>query len=265
VLKASQGVPDYDVNTMATRQEMRTFVCGQCHVEYYFRGPEKRLTYPWARGLLVDSMLAYYDSVGHRDWIHSASGAPVLKAQHPEFETYMQGIHARSGVACADCHMPYQRVGALKISDHQVRSPLLMLERSCQTCHKVSEDALRERIYTIQDRTFELRNIAIDALLELVDGMEPVRAADSASPRLALAQRYQRAAQFFVDYVEAENSMGFHASQESARILGNSINFSRLGQAAMRGEPVPASPLAAAAASAHRPKRAAEGGSGSGQ
>jgi nitrite reductase (cytochrome c-552) len=95
--------------------------------------------------------------------------------------------------------------------------------------------------------------------------MEPVRAADSASPRLALAQRYQRAAQFFVDYVEAENSMGFHASQESARILGNSINFSRLGQAAMRGEAVPASPLAASAASAHRPKRAAEGGSGSGQ
>jgi nitrite reductase (cytochrome c-552) len=258
-LKASQGVPDYDVNTMATRQEMRTFVCGQCHVEYYFRGPEKRLTYPWSRGLLVDSMLAYYDSVGHSDWVHAASGAPVLKAQHPEFEMFSQGIHARSGVTCADCHMPYERMGALKISDHHVRSPLLMIERSCQTCHKVSESELHQRVYTIQDRTFELRNIAIDALLELVDGMEAARAADSASARLVLAHRYQRAAQFFADFVEAENSMGFHASQESARILGNSINFSRLGQAALRGEAVPESPLAAATASAHRPKRAAEG------
>jgi nitrite reductase (cytochrome c-552) len=37
-LKASQGVKDYDVNRDATRQEMRAFVCGQCHVEYYFKG-----------------------------------------------------------------------------------------------------------------------------------------------------------------------------------------------------------------------------------
>jgi nitrite reductase (cytochrome c-552) len=262
-LKASQGVENFDVNTMATRQEMRTYVCGQCHVEYYFQGPQKRLVYPWARGLLVDSMLAYYESVGHRDWAHAASGAPALKAQHPEFEMYSQGIHARSGVACADCHMPYERTGALKVSDHHVRSPLLMIERSCQTCHKISEEELRQRVYTIQDRTFELRNIAIDALLQLVDGLEAARAADSTTARLALAQRYQRAAQFFADFVEAENSMGFHAPQEAARILGNSINFSRLGQAALRGEPVPASPTEAAAASAHRPKRAAaEGGAG---
>ena len=102
---------------------MRTFVCGQCHVEYYFKGPEKRLTYPWAKGLTVDSILAYYDSTGHKDWVHAISGAPVLKAQHPEFEMYNQGIHARSGVACADCHMPYKREGAMKISDHHVRSP----------------------------------------------------------------------------------------------------------------------------------------------
>jgi nitrite reductase (cytochrome c-552) len=255
-LKAAEGVADFDVNTMASRQEMRTYVCGQCHVEYYFRGAEKRLVYPWARGLLVDSMLAYYDSVGHRDWTHAASGAPVLKAQHPEFEMYSQGIHARSGVACADCHMPYERVGALKASDHHVRSPLLMLEQSCQTCHKISEEELRVRVYTIQDRTFELRNIAIDALLELLQGIETARASDSASAPVRVAQRYQRAAQFFADFVEAENSMGFHASQESARILGNSINYSRLGQAALRGETVPESPLEAANASAHRPKRA---------
>ena len=138
-LKTSQGIADYEPNRDASRQEMRTFVCGQCHVEYYFQGPEKRLVYPWAKGLLVDSILAYYDEVGHRDWTHATSGAPVLKAQHPEFELYSQGIHARSGVACADCHMPYKREGAMKISDHWVRSPLLNIDLACQTCHRWSE------------------------------------------------------------------------------------------------------------------------------
>ena len=254
-VKATEGIADYDVNRDATRQEMRTYVCGQCHVEYYFKGEQKRLTYPWERGLRVDSMLAYYEANGHKDWIHARSGAPVLKAQHPEFEMYNQGIHARSGVACADCHMPYERRGALKISDHHVRSPLLNLSQACQTCHKVSEDELRDRVYAIQDRTFETRNIAIDALLDLIAGIEKARTADTADPRVRLAQRYQRAAQFYADFVEAENSMGFHADQEAVRILGNSINFSRLGQAALRGERVPESPLAAAAASAHRTKQ----------
>src|SRR4030095_14454770 len=48
--KAGEGVKDDDVNRDATRQEMRSFVCGQCHVEYYFKGPEKRLVYPWVDG-----------------------------------------------------------------------------------------------------------------------------------------------------------------------------------------------------------------------
>ena len=255
-VKASEGLEDYDVNRDATRQEMRSYVCGQCHVEYYFQGDQKRLTYPWERGLRVDSMLAYYEANGHKDWTHARSGAPVLKAQHPEFELYTQGIHARSGVACADCHMPYERRGALKISDHHVRSPLLNIDQACQTCHKISEEELRERVYAIQDRTFETRNIAIDALLELIGGIERARAADSADPRVRTAQRYQRAAQFYADFVEAENSMGFHADQEAVRILSNSINFSRLGQSALRGERVPEAPLEAARASAHRPKRA---------
>jgi nitrite reductase (cytochrome c-552) len=253
-LKASQGVADYDPNRDATRQEMRTFVCGQCHVEYYFKGEAKRLTYPWHRGLRVDSIFAYYEADGHQDWTHAESGAPVLKAQHPEFEMYNQGIHARSGVACADCHMPYRRSGALKISDHHVRSPLLMVNQACQTCHKMSEDELRQRVYTIQDRTFEMRNVAIDALLDLVDAIGAAKARDSGAPGLATARRYQRAAQFYTDFIEAENSMGFHADQEAIRILGHSINFSRLGQAALRGERVPAAPLEAAATSAHRPK-----------
>lgn len=234
-LKASQGVKDYDVNTQATRQEMRTFVCGQCHVEYYFKGPEKRLTYPWAKGLKVDSIMAYYDSVKQTDWVHAVSGAKVLKAQHPEFEMYNQGIHARSGVACADCHMPYQRVGAMKISDHWVRSPVLNINRACQTCHKWPEDELRKRVETIQDRTFELRNTALDAVIKLTNDIAVAVKRDSTQPAIAKARDYQRRAQFFADFVEAENSMGFHADQEAARILGRSIDYSRRGQIVLAG------------------------------
>ena len=233
-LKTSQGVQDFDVNRDATRQEMRTFVCGQCHVEYHFQGAEKRLVYPWGKGLTADSILAWYDSTGHKDWTHKLSGAPVLKAQHPEFEMYNQGTHARAGVACADCHMPYQRVGAMKISDHHVRSPLLNINRACQTCHKFSEPELRARVEGIQDRTFELRNIALDAVLELTRQIATTATADSAAPGLVDARRAQRYAQFLVDFVEAENSMGFHAPQEAARVLAHALDQARTGENALR-------------------------------
>jgi nitrite reductase (cytochrome c-552) len=233
-LKASQGIKDYDVNTMATRQEMRAFVCGQCHVEYYFKGTEKRLTYPWAKGIKIDSMMAYYEETKFKDWIHAETGAEVLKAQHPEFETWNQGIHARSGVACADCHMPYKRVGALKISDHNVRSPMLDINRACQTCHKWSEQELKERIEVIQDRTFRLRNLAMDALIALINDIKKAREFGKSDAALAIPRNYQRKAQFYLDFVESENSTGFHAPEESARILGESINFTRMGQIAVR-------------------------------
>jgi nitrite reductase (cytochrome c-552) len=232
--KASQGVADYDVNTMASRAEMRSFVCGQCHVEYYFKGPEKRLVFPWARGLSVDRMLEYYDEVGHKDWVHAETGAEVLKAQHPEFENWNQGIHARSGVACADCHMPYQREGAFKISDHHVRSPLLNVNRACQTCHKWSEQELKARAEQIQDRTMQLRNVAMDALVALIADIKAAKAAGATDEQLTAARKAQRHAQFLLDYCEAENSMGFHAPQEVARVLGLSIDRSRQGQLSVR-------------------------------
>jgi nitrite reductase (cytochrome c-552) len=235
-LKAAQGMKNYDVNRDATRQELRSFVCAQCHVEYYFKGPEKRLVYPWARGLKAEDQLAYYDEVGHRDWIHAETGAPVLKAQHPEFEMWSQGIHARSGVACADCHMPYKRVGATKITDHHVRSPMLNVNHACQTCHKWPEAELKARVETIQDRTFQLRNLAMDALVELIADLKAARAGGVSTndPALLRAQDHHRRAQWYLDFVEAENSMGFHAPQEAARLLGEAINHARKGQVAIR-------------------------------
>ena len=233
-LKASHGIPNSDPNVSATRQEMRAFVCGQCHVEYYFKGPEKRLVYPWAKGLKIENILDYYDEVGHKDWTHADTGADVLKAQHPEFEMWNQGIHARSGVACADCHMPYMRVGALKISDHHVRSPVLNINRACQTCHHWPEEELKARVEQIQDRVFELRNRSMDALVALIGDLKAARAAGKSDADLAEARKLQRRAQFMLDFVEAENSTGFHAPEEAERILAMSIDYARQGQLALR-------------------------------
>jgi nitrite reductase (cytochrome c-552) len=244
--KATQGIQNYDVNKQATRQEMRAYVCGQCHVEYYFKGPEKRLVYPWAKGLKVEEILAYYDEAKFKDWTHADTGAPVLKAQHPEFEMWNQGIHARSGVTCADCHMPYKREGALKISDHHVRSPVLNINRACQTCHKWPEEELKGRVETIQERTFKMRNVAMDALMDLISDLKVAKAAAKTDTELATAQDFQRKAQFYLDFVEAENSTGFHAPQEATRILGESINFSRQGQIVLRDGKTSAQPATGA-------------------
>ena len=240
--KASQGVKDYDPNRDATRQEMRSYVCGQCHVEYYFRKPDKVVTYPWANGLTVDAIEAYYDSIGFSDWTHAETGAPVLKAQHPEFEMWNQGVHARSGVACADCHMPYMREGAMKISDHHVRSPLLNVDRACLSCHPFPAEEMRARAELIQDRNHKLLLRAEDALVALFDAVKDARSAgaDSTSLSKAGVYRLQRRAQFRVDFVNAENSMGFHAPQEAARILGEAIDYARQGELAARLMKTPA-------------------------
>ncbi|MCA9871705.1 MAG: ammonia-forming cytochrome c nitrite reductase subunit c552, partial [Anaerolineae bacterium] len=95
--------------SQATRQEMRSYVCAQCHVEYYFKGDNKVLTFPWSKGFKADDIEAHYDEYGFKDWTHAETGAPMIKIQHPEFEMWNTGIHGRSGVACADCHMPYMR------------------------------------------------------------------------------------------------------------------------------------------------------------
>ncbi|SRR5579872_733972 len=237
-LKASQGTPNYDVNAMATRQEMRSFVCGQCHVTYYFKGPDKQLTFPWTKGLKVEDIMASEDETHVKEWEHPDSGAALIKARHPEFEVWNQGVHARSGVACADCHMPYTRMGGLKISDHHVNSPLLKINRSCQTCHHFPEEELKARAEDIQDRFFNLRNTALDALMDLINDIKANKDKVTAD-QLAKARDYQRHGQFMIDFIMSENSMGFHAPQEATRILGDAINQCRLGQIVLHGGPPP--------------------------
>ncbi len=230
----------YDPNGLASRTEMRSFACGQCHVEYYCSSKMK-LTFPWSKGLSADDMEAFWDATtfedGERfyDYRHAESGAPILKAQHPEFELWSQGIHARSGVACADCHMPYMRDGAAKVSDHWVRSPLLNVSRACQTCHKFPEQEILARVDVIQGRNQELLQNAGAALMDQLDAILAARAEGASDAQIAPALELQRKAQWRLDFIAAENSMGFHAPQEAARVLGEAADLARQGQiAAMR-------------------------------
>lgn len=234
-LKASQGIQNYDVNKHATRQEMRTLVCAQCHVEYYFKGDERRLVFPWQNGLHADSIYSYFEQIGFRDWQHKLTGANMLKAQHPEYEMFTMGTHGKAGVTCSDCHMPFKRVGGQKISDHHVRSPLLNVNRSCQTCHRSSEQELVARVEEIQQRTYEMTSRAFAAVMALIDDIEKVKAAEGESARVQRALELQRRASWYVDFVDAENSTGFHAPQEAARLLQMSVDYARQGQLVLSG------------------------------
>jgi nitrite reductase (cytochrome c-552) len=223
----------YDPNDLASRQEMRALVCGQCHVEYYFQGEDKQLVYPWDRGVAADEILAYYDETGYSDWEHAISGANVLKAQHPEFEMWSTGVHARSGVACADCHMPYQREGATKISNHQVRSPLLDPSSSCGVCHPYDEQELVARAEAIQVSTREVLDLAEVATVDLIERIAAAESAGATDAMLEEARGYQRTAQYYTDFVNAENSMGFHSPQEATRVLALALDAARQGAASV--------------------------------
>ncbi len=224
----------YDPNVDATRTEMRSFACGQCHVEYYCSSAMP-LTFPWSNGLTMEGAEQEWNETkikGERfyDYKHKESGAEILKAQHPEFELWSQGIHARSGVACADCHMPYMRDGASKVSDHWVRSPLLNVNRSCQTCHHFSESEILERVDTIQENNYNLLQRGGAALMDLLDAVEAAKKSGATAEQLKPALELQRKAQWRLDYIAAENSMGFHAPQEAARILAEAADYARQGQ-----------------------------------
>jgi nitrite reductase (cytochrome c-552) len=130
--------------------------------------------------------------------------------------------------------MPYIRQGGQKLSDHWVRSPLLNINRACQTCHKWDEGELRDRVFTIQDRTFVMRNTAMDALVSLINDLKAAKAAGASDEQLNPARTMQRRGQFLLDFIEAENSMGFHADQEAMRVLALSLDNTRQGQVILR-------------------------------
>lgn len=235
-LKASEGVEDYDVNRDATRQEMRSFVCGQCHVEYYFAGEDRTLTFPWSNGLDISGVVQHLDDSGHVDFVHARTGGDMIKAQHPEFEIWSNGIHADAGVSCVDCHMPYTREGAQKITDHQIQSPRQDLNAACGVCHTGDQEILENRIDTIQARFLHSRDAAFDGMVQLVEDIEGSLEDGTPQEHIDNARHYHRLASFYIDYVYSENSLGFHGDQYAQQILADATDFVRKGQLALRGE-----------------------------
>lgn len=216
----------------ATHQEMRSLVCAQCHVEYYFAGGKEKnyLTFPWDAGLSADAIASYYEKNPHDDWTHAVSGAKMLKMQHPDYEVYSMGIHAFRGVSCADCHMPYKSEGGIKFTDHQIRSPLENVANSCGVCHRWSEKDIRGRVEGIQDKTKEMLKRAEEACamlhLEIADAM----ALGATDAELEQPRKLVREAQMYWDFCGANNGMGFHAPQEVARLLDKSLQLAMEGR-----------------------------------
>jgi len=219
-----------DWNTF-TRQEMRTVVCGNCHVEYYFAGEGKYLTFPWEGGTRIENIASYYQELGFKDWEHPQSGAPMIKMQHPEYEFFTaDSTHYKAGVSCADCHMPYTRDGAAKFSTHDVRSPLLNAETACGACH-TDVGYVTGRVATIQAQVRETMDASEDALVEAIAAIEAAsKAVGVDADLLTEARDLHREAQLRWDFIAAENSMGFHNPEEALRILSVATDLARQAQ-----------------------------------
>lgn len=210
--------------TQATPQEMRSLVCAQCHAEYFFKGDNGYLTFPWDKGLTVEAIEKYYDEADFTDYIHTLSRTPLLKAQHPDYEIFQMGIHAQRGVSCADCHMPYNDEGGVKYSDHHIQNPLAAVERTCQTCHRDKKEKLCNNVYERQQKANELRIILEKELAKAHIEARFAWNKGASQPEMEAALKLIRQAQWRWDFVVASHGGSFHAPQETMRILGHGLN-----------------------------------------
>lgn len=220
----------------ATHQEMRSLVCAQCHVEYYFdkklAGKEgvPYLVLPWKDGLRAEDMEKYYDNMNFSDWTHPLSKAPMLKAQHPGYETYLTGVHADRGVSCTDCHMPYKSEGGQKFTDHHVQSPLNNVANSCQVCHREEASKLianvNERQRKVTENVVRLENALVAAHIEAKKAWDLGATEDQMKDIL----QDIRHAQWRWDYSVAAHGASFHSPVEISRTVGGAIEIVQNGR-----------------------------------
>ncbi|MDR2946801.1 MAG: ammonia-forming cytochrome c nitrite reductase [Candidatus Adiutrix sp.] len=218
----------------ASTQEMRSLVCAQCHVEYYFKGDGKYLTFPWDDGMTMEDMEAYYDNIEFSDWTHGLSKTPMIKAQHPDYEIFKLGTHGQRGLSCADCHMPYISEGGIKYSDHHLMSPLAKIESTCQTCHRDEAENLRNYVYERQDKILETRDrLEVElAKAHIMAKMAIDAGTDDAT--LAEARKLIRASQWRWDFGVASHGASFHAPIETQRILSHGLDKALQAQLALK-------------------------------
>ena len=215
----------------ASYQEMRSLVCAQCHVEYYFNknivDGANYLTFPWDKGMTVEAMEEYYDELDFKDWTHKLSKAPMLKAQHPGYEMFQKGIHAQRGVSCADCHMPYKSEGGQKFTDHKMQSPLNNIANSCQVCHREEAKTLALNVYERQDQIIEnrdkLEELLVHAHIEAKSAWD-LGATNEQMQSILIGIRH---AQWRWDYAAASHGGSFHAPTETSRIIATGITIAQ--------------------------------------
>lgn len=212
----------------ASHQEMRSLVCAQCHTEYYFEKDNNQyLKFPQDRGLTCEDAEAYYDSLGFYDYIHPLSKAKILKAQHPGYEMFKQGIHGQRGLSCADCHMPYMQEGGIKYTDHHVQSPLAKIDRTCQTCHRQDAETLRQNVYERQKKVYDFA-VKVNHELALAH-LEAEFAWKKGATEAEMTKTLDdiRKSQWRWDYSLASHGAAFHAPQEVMRLLANAMTYAK--------------------------------------
>lgn len=211
-------------------QDLRTYVCAQCHSTYTFRQDET-LDFPHEKGLKPEEILKSLEERKTTDWTHGISGTPMVKLRGPAYELGSKGIHAARGVACTDCHMPYVREEGTRIANHQIHRPLRNpMESQCAPCHRWPEGELKARVESIQATHRELQKQAEAALLSAHRAIGK----GGNQAKLQQARALLRRAQAHWDFVASEGSDGFHAPQEAARNLAMAIDLARQAELTVR-------------------------------
>ncbi len=207
------------------RLDQQAAVCGQCHVEYYFSGPNKAVKFPWDKGTNVDQMEQYYDELGFKDWTHGVSKAPMLKAQHPEYETWRDGIHGKNNVVCADCHMPkVRKQDGTVYTDHKIGNPFDQFEHTCANCHTQSKEMLQDVVAT---RKKQVTNMKLTAEKHIVAAHFEAKAAwDAGATENEMTDILQdiRHAQWRWDYAIASHGVHMHAPEVALEVLGTAVD-----------------------------------------
>ncbi|GKT10416.1 cytochrome c-552 [Desulforhabdus sp. TSK] len=232
-----------------TRQQMRSAVCGQCHVTYAIpkdaEGKSVGLYFPWQKSkwgaITIENIIQQLRTDQTvKEWKQNVTGFKLAFIRHPEFEFWTNNsVHYKAGASCADCHMPYSVVGVKKISDHRVMSPVQADMKACKQCHAESSDWLKERVFSIQDRTVSLMNRAGYATATTAKLFEIVHKAKESGKQID-EELYAKAKDFYEEafyrqlFMGAENSVGFHNPPEGLRILGDSIAFATKAEGYLR-------------------------------
>ncbi|MEH2921404.1 ammonia-forming nitrite reductase cytochrome c552 subunit [Samsonia erythrinae] len=211
----------------ASRFGQQSMVCGQCHVEYYFSGKDKAVKFPWDNGLKVEDMEKYYDEISFSDWTNSLSRTPMLKAQHPEYETWSLGIHGKNNVTCIDCHMPKVKNAEGKFyTDHKIGNPFDNYGETCTNCHTQDKATMQA---VVAERKAAVKELKLKAEDQLVHAHFEAKAAWDAGATEAEMQPILmdiRHAQWRWDLAVASHGIHMHAPDEGLRMLGTSLNKS---------------------------------------